>query len=271
MTYSTQINDIPVLRTDPFATEVLRSPWQFHEELREKGPVVFVEKHGNYAVGRYEDVRSVLRDWEGYTSTGGAGLCDIRKPDAWRQPGPIVESDPPKHTKIRAVLAKIISPAVIRGWQVAFDEEAAALGDSLLERTRVDGAKEIAEAYVMKVFPESLGLKVHRENMITVGNFNFSALGPKNEIYKKYEAEMASIADWYATAQQREGVLPDSFAEQIFMAEDAGDLAPGVASGLVRTFLRGGMDTTISELPARSCFFRVDRIYGSGCAMNVRG
>lgn len=159
-----------------------------------------------------------------------------------------MESDPPGHTHIRGVLSKIISPQVIRGWQKAFEREAAVLANRLADEKRVDGAKDIAEAYVMTVFPESLGLKVHRKNMVTVGNFNFNALGPKNQLFEQSQAEMAAIAEWYATAQQRDGVVPGSFAEQIFKAEDSGELAPGLATGLVRTFLRGGMDTTISGI-----------------------
>jgi 4-methoxybenzoate monooxygenase (O-demethylating) len=242
------LTEIPVLHQDPFAFSVLRSPWAFHAQLRDAGPVAFIEAHGNYAVGRYEEVRTVLKDWESFTSVGGAGLSDIRKPNAWRQPGPIVESDPPGHTHIRGVLSRIISPNVIRGWQNTFEKEAVDLVGRIAETKQVDGAKDIAEAYVMKVFPESLGLKVHRENMVTVGNFNFNALGPKNELFEQSQSAMAAIADWYATAQQRDGVVPGSFAEQIFKAEDEGELAPGLAAGLVRTFLRGGMDTTISGI-----------------------
>jgi len=237
-----------VIKIDPFAMDVLRSPWTFHTQLRDIGPVALIEAHDNYAVGRYDEVRSVLKDWETFTSTAGAGLSDIRKPDAWRQPGPIVESDPPAHTHIRGVLSKIISPSVIRGWQNAFDQEAVALADRVVQQRYINGARDIAEAYVTTVFPASLGLKVHRENMITVGNFNFNALGPKNELFEKSQAEMAAIAEWYASAQGRDGVVPGSFAEQIFLAEDAGELSPGLATGLVRTFLRGGMDTTISGI-----------------------
>lgn len=74
--------EMPVLTVDPFALDVLRSPWAFHAQLRDAGPVAFIERHGNYAVGRYEEVRAVLKDWESFTSVGGAGLSDIRKPDA---------------------------------------------------------------------------------------------------------------------------------------------------------------------------------------------
>jgi 4-methoxybenzoate monooxygenase (O-demethylating) len=248
MTHVAVSRDIPVLDADPFAMDVLRSPYKFHEMVREIGPVSFIEMYGTYAVGRYDEVRIVQSDWENFTSTAGAGLTDIRKPGAWRQPGPIVEADPPNHTHIRGVLTKIISPAVVRGWQAAFEKEAATLADDLCAQGDVDGARDIAEAYIMKVFPASLGLKTHRQNMVIVGNYNFNALGPKNKLFEKSQAELAVISDWYESAQRREGVVSGSFAEQIFLAEDAGQLQPGVAQGLVRTFLRGGMDTTISGI-----------------------
>lgn len=254
MTEFSVLHDAPILDADPFSMEVLRNPYPFHQQLREIGPIAYIEKYNSYAVGRYDEVRTVLKDWETFTSTAGAGLTDIRKPGAWRQPGPIVESDPPAHKQVRDVLAKIISPKVIRGWQTDFDAEANAMADRLCEHGDVDGAKDIAEAYVTSVFPASLGLKAHRENMIIVGNYNFNALGPQNELFEKSAAALASISEWFENAQQMDGVVPGSFAEQIFHAEEAGELEPDVAPGLVRTFLRGGMDTTISGISSSMMF-----------------
>jgi cytochrome P450 len=245
---------VPRLDADPFAIDTLLNPYAFQELVREIGPVSYVERYGSYAVGRYDEVRAILRDWESFTSTAGAGLTDIRKPDAWRQPGPIVESDPPDHTRIRGVLSKIISPKIIKGWQESFQAEATLLADRMCEARDVDGAKDIAEAFVMKVFPESLGLSPHRENMVIVGNYNFNALGPKNELFERSAAELAGIAEWFDAAQDREGVAPGSFGEQVYNAEDEGLLEPGVARGLVRTLLRGGMDTTISGIGSMLMF-----------------
>jgi 4-methoxybenzoate monooxygenase (O-demethylating) len=250
MTAKTFSSDIPAIEVDPYSLDTLRNPYPFHERLRELGPVVYLEKYGTFALGRFDEVRAMLKDWPSFTSTGGAGLSDIRKSDNWRQPGPVVESDPPQHTAVRSVLTKIISPAVIRGWQEAFDREAISLAERVCDNPHVDGAVNIAEAFVTTVFPASLGLKPHRKNMVTVGNFNFNALGPKNALYEHSVAEMAKITDWYETAQRREGVEPGSFAEMIFLAEDSGELGPGLAQGVVRTFLRGGMDTTISGISA---------------------
>ncbi|MDT9600532.1 cytochrome P450 [Sphingosinicella rhizophila] len=251
-------SDVPVLDEDPFAIDVILRPYAFQEAVREIGPISFVEKYGSYAVGRYDDVRKVLTDWESFTSAAGAGLSNIRKPGAWREPGPIVEADPPDHTDVRRVVTKIISPAVIRGWKSTFEAAASQLVDRICQSRAVDGAKDIAEHFVLNVFPPALGLHVHIENLVTIGDYNFNALGPKNELFLRSQEKLEAISDWYTASQTREGVIPGSFAEMLFDAEDAGELKPGVAGGLARTFLRGGMDTTISGIGSSLMFLARD-------------
>jgi cytochrome P450 len=238
----------PRLDVDQFALDVLLDPYPFHEVLREHAPVSYVEKYNTYVTGRYDEVKAVLNDWENFTSTYGAGLADIRKPDNWRQPGPVVESDPPSHTNVRQVLTKIISPKVIRGWQEDFATYAAAQADRVVAHGEVNGAKDIAEDFVMTVFPASLGLESHPENMVIVGDFNFNALGPPNALFQESNRKLGGIMDWYEETQGRERIKPGSFSDQVYAAEDAGQVEKGVAKGMVRTMLRGGMDTTISGI-----------------------
>jgi 4-methoxybenzoate monooxygenase (O-demethylating) len=239
---------IPTLDMDPFAPDVVIDPNPFHERLRETGAVSYIEQYDSYAVGRYDEVKRVLEDWESFTSTAGAGLSDIRKPGAWRQPGPLVEADPPSHTLIRSVVSKIISPKIIKSWQENYAAGAVDLVNRLCEQGEVCGARDVAEAFVIENFPKSLGLEAHRENMIIVGNFNFNALGPKNALFEKSAAELERISEWFNAVQGREGIAPGSFSEQVYDAADAGVIEADVARGLVRTMLRGGMDTTISGL-----------------------
>lgn len=238
----------PKLDVDQFDLDILLNPYPFHEVLREQAPVSYVEKYDTYVTGRYEEVKQVLNDWKNFTSIYGAGLADIRKPDNWRQPGPVVESDPPSHTNVRGVLTKIISPKVIRGWQEDFAAYAAVQADRVVARGEVNGAKDIAEDFVMTVFPASLGLESHPENMVIVGDFNFNALGPPNALFQESNRKLGGIMDWYEETQGRERIKPGSFSDQVYAAEDAGQVEKGVAKGMVRTMLRGGMDTTISGI-----------------------
>jgi 4-methoxybenzoate monooxygenase (O-demethylating) len=83
---------------------------------------------------------------------------------------------------------------------------------------------------------------------VIVGDFNFNALGPQNDLFKASAAKLAGIMDWFEAAQDRDLIAPDSFSAQVYEAEDAGLIEQGVARGLVRTMLRGGMDTTISGI-----------------------
>lgn len=242
------LDTVPELDVDPFEVASILNPYPLHERLRANGPVSYLPKYDSYAVPGYDGVKQVLGDWETFTSTAGVGLSDIRLPGAWRQPGPLVEADPPQQKQIRSVTHKIISPKIVKGWQEDFRAGATDLVERLSERDEVNAAKDIAETFVMEVFPKSLGLKAHPRNMVIVGDFNFNALGPKNELFEKSAAELASISEWFEAAQDRSGVALGSFGDQVYQAEDEGLLPEEVARGLVRTMLRGGMDTTISGL-----------------------
>ena len=59
---------------------------------------------------------------------------------------------------------------------------------------------------------------------------------------------LSPFLPWWQKITQRESMIPGGFGELIFQAEDAGELDPGTASGLIMSMLRGGMDTTISAI-----------------------
>jgi len=240
--------EAPRVDFDPFDLESLRDPHAAQAQLRDLGPVLWIEKYGTYGVARYEEVSAVLRNWEQFSSAGGAGMADIRKPGAWRDPGPIVDTDPPHHTSVRSTMNRILSPRVIRGWRETFESAAEALCDEVLKEDLFDAVSDLTEAYVLKVFPEALGLKVIRENLLVIGNHNFNAIGPQNVLFRQTEAALDVIAEWFAKSQQQESLIPGGFGELIFEAEAAGDLPAGVAPAMMKTLMRGGMDTTIAGL-----------------------
>lgn len=94
----------PVSELDPFSAEFLSNPHLFHEQLREAGPVVWLERYGIWAIARHEEVHAVLGDWETFCSSAGVGLSDFRKEKPWRPPSILLEADPPLHTRARAAI-----------------------------------------------------------------------------------------------------------------------------------------------------------------------
>ena len=62
-------------------------------------------------VARYAEVHAVLNDPATFCSSRGVGLSDFAKEKPWRPQSLILEADPPAHTRTRAVLNQVLSPA----------------------------------------------------------------------------------------------------------------------------------------------------------------
>ena len=239
---------IPVSDIDIYDPVNLVNPHPGYKKLRDLGPIVWLSKYDCGFVGRYEGVVDIQSNPKDFVSSRGVGLSDIDKPGNWRPPSPLVEIDPPKHTEIRLVMNKILSPSRIQSWRERFRETAADICESVLATGTIDAAKDIAEKYVFQAFSESLGVDLDLRKTITLGNFIFNAGGPQNELYYRSKQEIDEISEWFESRQKREAMAPGGMGELIYEAEDREELPAGTAPLMVRTLLRGGLDTTISSL-----------------------
>jgi 4-methoxybenzoate monooxygenase (O-demethylating) len=248
--------DRPVSIIDPFSNEFLHHPYPDHETLREAGPVVWLERYGIWAMARHQEVRDTLTDWQTFCSSAGVGLSDFRKEPPWRPPSIILEADPPLHTRTRAVLTRILSPAAINVLRTTFEREAEALVARLVEQREFDGIADLAEAYPLKVFPDAVGLSEQgRENLLPYGSLVFNSFGPRNDLFNKAMASAGPVRDWIMSKCSRAALAPDGLGMQIFSAVDAGELTEDEAGMLVRSFLSAGIDTTVYGLGnALHCF-----------------
>jgi hypothetical protein len=248
--------DRPVSTIDPFSHGFLGDPYPHHEAMREAGPVVWLEHYGIWAMARHQEVRDALTDWQTYCSGAGVGLSDFRKEPPWRPPSIILEADPPLHTRTRAVLTRILSPAAINVLRETFAREADALVDRLVEQREFDGVADLAEAYPLKVFPDAVGISEQgRENLLPYGTMVFNSFGPRNDLFDKAMANAGPVRDWIMSKCSRAALAPDGLGMKIFDAVDAGELSEEEAGMLVRSFLSAGIDTTVYGLGnALYCF-----------------
>jgi cytochrome P450 len=250
--------DRPVSTIDPFSHAFLLDPYPHHHALREAGPVVWLEQYGIWTMARHQEVRDALTDWQTFCSSAGVGLSDFRKEPPWRPPSIILEADPPLHTRTRAVLTRILSPAAINVLRETFAREAALLVDRLVERREFDGIADLAEAYPLKVFPDAVGLSEDgRENLLRYGSMVFNSFGPRNDLFEAATANAGPVRDWIMSKCSRAALSPGGLGMQIFDAVDSGELSESEAGMLVRSFLSAGIDTTVYGLGnALYCFAR---------------
>jgi 4-methoxybenzoate monooxygenase (O-demethylating) len=231
---------------DPFSRAFLENPYPHHEAMREAGPVVWLEHYGIWAMARHQEVRDALTDWQTYCSGAGVGLSDFRKEPPWRPPSIILEADPPLHTRTRAVLTRILSPGAINVLRERLVQEAEVLVDRLMASREFDGIADLAEAYPLKVFPDSVGIAEDgRENLLPYGSMVFNGFGPRNDLFDKAMANAGPVRDWIMSKCSRAALAPDGLGMQIFNAVDSGDMTEAEAGMLVRSFLSAGVDTTV--------------------------
>lgn len=241
--------NVPRLDLDPFSDEFLTDPYPFHEQMREAGPVVWLEKYGIWAVARHKEVHGVLTDWANFISSAGVGLANFRTEKPFRPPSLILEADPPSHTRARAILARVLSPKVVMQIKADFQAYAEELVEQLVAKGEVDAVKELGEIYPVKVFPDALGLSEEgRENLLLYGNMVFNAFGPRNHIFEEAVQRYEPVRDWIMTQCQRENLRPGGFGDLIYQAADAGEISLEEAPMLVRSFLSAGVDTTVNGI-----------------------
>lgn len=242
---------IPVLDIDPFAIEYFDDPFPAQEALREAGPVVRLDKWNVYGVARYAEVYAVLNDPATFCSSRGVGLSDFAKEKPWRPPSLILEADPPAHTRTRAVLSKVLSPAVMKQIRDGFAAAAEAKADELLAKGSFDAVADLAEAYPLSVFPDAVGLKKDgREHLIPYAGLVFNAFGPPNEL-RQTAIERSAPHQAYVQEQcQRENLAPGGFGACIHAHVDTGDITGAEAPLLVRSLLSAGLDTTVYGIGA---------------------
>jgi len=235
----------PRLDLDPFDDAFLTDPYPFHAQIRDAGPVVFLDSYRIYASARHAEVTAGLSDWETFSSAAGVGLEDFRRSKPWRPPSLILEADPPLHSRSRTVLNRALSAKAMAGLRASFQAAAEKLADALPDG-KIDAIPDIAEAYPLSVFPGAIGLGPDGlENLLPYGSMAFNAFGPRNKHFETSMRDAARVVGWITAQCAREALAPDGLGAVVWAAVDSREITAEEAPLLVRSMLTAGLDTTI--------------------------
>ncbi len=242
---------MPALDFDPFSRTFLENPFPDHARLRDAGPVAWLNHYGVYAVGRHAEARTVLQDWETFSSAAGVGLSDFRREKPWRLPSLVLETDPPMHGRSRRVLSRVLAASAIKSLRERFQQDADQMVADLVKRGAFDAVPDLAEAYPLRVFPDAVGMpRENRRYLLPYGNMVFNSFGPRNAFFEDALQDAAPVLEWVQRQSQRENLSATGFGAEIHAAADAGELTHEEAPMVVRSLLTAGVDTTVSGLGA---------------------
>jgi cytochrome P450/nitrite reductase/ring-hydroxylating ferredoxin subunit len=129
------------------------------------------EGRGFWSFTRYEDIVAVSKDYQAYSSeTGGTSLQDLT-PEELELRKSMIDTDPPRHTRLRAIVNQGFTPRVVN----AYEERIRGLAREILERAlanaEFDWVADVASEIPMWVFSEIMGLPVEdRRLLIDLGD-----------------------------------------------------------------------------------------------------
>jgi cytochrome P450 len=243
------VNTFPALSLDPFDEGFLADPYAHHPQLRDAGPVVWLESIDCYAMAGHGEVQAALKDWQTYLSGRGVGLADFSREEPFRPPSLLLEVDPPLHDRTRGLMNKVTSLAGLRAGMPLWRDKASALVAGLVGRGQIDAVADLGEAFPLSVFPDLIGLRDHgREHLIPYGTTVFNAFGPRNRILAEGIAGATEAIAWVNESCQRQHLKPGGWGMQVYEAADRGDCTAAEAERLVRSFLTAGVDTTVNGI-----------------------
>ncbi len=237
---------IPEFDTDPFSRESVRNARAVDDRLRELAPVVKLPRENISMLARFEHVAAGLLDWKSFSSTSRPW----HDPKSVR-PELLLTDDPPKHTRVRAVVSNALSPRALSHMAEAFRRDARGIIDGL--RTRedaiIDAVADITQPFVYKVLPDLIGLpKQGREHMYAFGNMVWATMGPMNELFHEAMQNTEAVIAWAGQCCNRENLAPGSLGMAMYEAADRGEITPQEANLLVGILLSAAADTTVLTL-----------------------
>jgi cytochrome P450 len=235
---------IPEFDTDPFSHESVRNARAVDDRLRELAPVVRLPRENVTMLARYEHVAAGLKDWKTFSSTSRPWHA----PKSVR-PELLLTDDPPKHTRVRAVVGNALSPQALAKMAPAFRADADAIVARLKRRgdAPIDAVADITQAFVYKVLPDLLGLPLEgREHLSAFGHMVWATMGPMNALFEEAMRDTSgAVLEWAARCCERESLAPGSLGLAMYEAADRGEVSVDEAKLLVGILLSAAADTTV--------------------------
>lgn len=113
---------------DPFSDAFKQDPYPCYEDLRRSAPVSWIDSLDAWGISRFDDVRTVLKDFRRFSSSVQATMDQ-----------PLLSTDPPEHTRIRRVLARSFSTPRLAAFHDAFSRRA----DTLISKMEEAGGGDL--------------------------------------------------------------------------------------------------------------------------------
>lgn len=236
---------------NPLSPSVYTDPYPTYARLREKDPVHWSHLMDSWVFSRYRHVDSILRDHKRFSNDnskrGNPSHID-ESLDLANQPSMLFR-DPPIHTRLRALVSRAFTPAVIDGLAGRIRVIADDLLDRIDDPSGFDLMEAIAAPLPVIVIAELLGVPTEDRPQFQIWSRHRSrGLEPNiTEKERRLVTESGKELDQYfmGIIEQRRREPQDDLISGLVAAEEEGDkLSLPELLAMLRLLLIAGNETT---------------------------
>jgi cytochrome P450 len=249
-----------MLDFDPASPAFLDDPYPFYDALRSHAPVVRIDRVGGWVVTRHEDVNALLRDTRfSNDRTRSANFAALipdpveRERRARGLRGSLLSADPPEHTRLRGLVAKAFTPAMIERLRPRVEALVDELVGAIAPGVTVDLVAALASPLPVVVIATMLG--VPPEDRPRFAAWSETLATSLDSVITRSPSATAATASGEITqylgeiAEQRRASPKDDLISALVAVEEKGDrLDHAELLVLCRLLLIAGHETTTSLL-----------------------
>lgn len=247
--------------------DLVPDPYPYFEYLRAQGPVVYLPKHNVMAITGYEEGVTVFRDHETFSSINSAtGPLppipfkpegdDISEQLVQNRPNMaygsmLVTLDPPEHTKIRSLVARLLTPKRLGENEVFMRATIERLIDSIAESGRMEAVADYAYPLATHTICDLLGVpeEDHEKFLPLLGKLP-GQIGGDDEVENNPMLQVGAHFYQYL-AERRQNPTGDVLSQLAEATYPDGEL-PDIQEVTTHaaTMYGAGQDTTVRLLTA---------------------
>jgi len=153
------LESIDLVDPDVYAERV---PFEWFDYLRREHPVSWhrepTPNHGFWAVTRHADLDRVINEPATFSSGRGGVILEEMQPDEMEARRSMMETDPPRHTRLRRIVSPQFGPRAIREYEPFARDLARRVLDLALPRAEFDFVEHVAREFPIRVLARILGV-----------------------------------------------------------------------------------------------------------------
>ncbi|MEO6062489.1 MAG: cytochrome P450 [Thermoflexales bacterium] len=175
------LNFDPLLASDAFFAD----PYPVYRQMREEAPVYWSAAWNAWVLTRHADVVALHRDPQVFSSHGRVSAQLDRLPEPARSEVGVLRrhysvgithSDPPDHTRLRALVSKSFAPSLIQSLRPKFEAMTAGLLDAVDGRQAIDVMEALAYPLPATIIAVMLGAPASDRDLLRKWAFDVNNL-----------------------------------------------------------------------------------------------